>query len=219
MIMHFETVLDHNRQKLLPYFNKLPPYFYLVGGTGLALQLGRRISDDFDFFCEDTFNTHDLYTILTQDIFTNMRLTIIQESSNTLDVLTESQIKLSFIRYRYKLIYPLIQTGYFPIADFRDIAAMKLIATAQRSTQKDYFDLFFLIERLTLKEIFEIAKHKYPEFNPVIYLKSLTYFDECDTVTPRLVKPNITFEVVKKRLRKEAHALFEIYRQNEKESS
>lgn len=93
--------MENNRKKL-------PPHFYLVGGTALALQLGNRISDDFDFFCDNAFDTHELYTTLTQDIFTDGQLKIIQESANTLDILNESQVKLSFIRYRYKLIYSLI---------------------------------------------------------------------------------------------------------------
>ncbi len=31
--------------------------FYLAGGTGLALQLGHRISEDFNIFSDQSFNT------------------------------------------------------------------------------------------------------------------------------------------------------------------
>ena len=34
--------------------------FYLAGGTGLALQLGHRLSLDLDFFAEDHFNEEAL---------------------------------------------------------------------------------------------------------------------------------------------------------------
>ena len=43
-------ILDNTRQQI---FEKLPVHtknYYLSGGTGLALQLGHRISHDFDFF-------------------------------------------------------------------------------------------------------------------------------------------------------------------------
>ena len=178
--MFFDAVLNDKRKKILHLLKKIPQFFYLAGGTGLAIQLGHRISDDFVFFCDNEFDTHALYSTLTHDIFVNEPLKIIQESPNTLHILTKSKIKLSFIRYRYKLIYNTIKTDYFRIASFHDIACMKIIATAQRSTQKDYFDIFFLLKKLTLQEIFKIAEKKYPEFNPIIYLKGLTFFDECD---------------------------------------
>ena len=107
--MDIATILDSKRQKLLPCFQKLPSQFYLAGGTGLALQLGHRLSDYFDFFCQEEFDTQQLYEQLTDDIFTDSSLTIVQESTNTLDVLTENQTKLSFIRYRYPLQYKLIE--------------------------------------------------------------------------------------------------------------
>lgn len=46
--MH-EQALTKQTSALLPYFAKFEG-FYLVGGTALALQIGHRISHDFDFF-------------------------------------------------------------------------------------------------------------------------------------------------------------------------
>ena len=213
--MDITTILDTKRQKLLPYFQKLPSQFYLAGGTGLALQLGHRLSDDFDFFCQEEFDTQQLYEQLTDDIFTDSSLTIVQESTNTLDVLTENQIKLSFIRYRYPLQYKLIETEFFLLADFRDIAPMKVIAANQRATQKDYFDLYCLLEKVSLQEIFEAAENKYPQFNPILYLKGLTYFEDCDTAQPKMIHSEISFEQVQEKLIQEANQLFEHYRRRE----
>ena len=213
--MVITTILDSKRQKLLPYFHKLPSQFYLAGGTGLALQLGHRLSDDFDFFCQEAFDTQQLYEQLTDDIFTDCSLTIVQESTNTLDVLTENQIKLSFIRYRYPLQYKLIETEFFLLADLRDIAPMKVIAANQRATPKDYFDLYCLLEKVSLKEIFEVAEKKYPQFNPILYLKGLTYFEDCDTAKPKMIHSEISFEQVQEKLIQEANQLFEHYRRRE----
>ncbi|MGK5094988.1 nucleotidyl transferase AbiEii/AbiGii toxin family protein [Deltaproteobacteria bacterium TL4] len=209
--MIHSAILDTKRQALLPYFSKLPQQFYLAGGTGLALQFGHRISDDFDFFCAEPFDTQDLYATLTQDVFTDINLTIIQEAKNTLDVLTDSKVKLSFIRYRYHLLYELINTEHFPIADYHDIAAMKLIACAQRATQKDYIDLYVLLEHLSLKDIFTVAAQKYPDFNLIIYLKSLTYFDDCDDTPVHMLRADISVDAVKQRLTQEAYKLFDDY--------
>jgi len=56
MKIHY-TVLDARRTKLLPALRSLKGAFYLAGGTGLALQLGHRISVDFDFFTDQHFDS------------------------------------------------------------------------------------------------------------------------------------------------------------------
>lgn len=46
----FVQILDQKRLELLPKFQFLKGDFYLAGGTALALQIGHRVSIDFDFF-------------------------------------------------------------------------------------------------------------------------------------------------------------------------
>lgn len=207
--MNFKTVLDEKRLEILPFFVHLPPTFYLSGGTALALQLKHRVSNDFDFFTAQPFDTQQLYEKLHYDIFKEYPLTIIQEAENTLDLLTKNHIKISFLRYRYPLIRPLHNTPYFQVADYLDIGASKLVAITQRATQKDYFDIYYLLEKSSLKELFETAQKKYPVFNPVIYLKALTYFDDCDTTAPDLLAKQVDFEEVQRVLTSEATALFD----------
>ncbi|MCP4754752.1 MAG: nucleotidyl transferase AbiEii/AbiGii toxin family protein [Proteobacteria bacterium] len=206
--MQFDTILDEDRLEILPNFKNLPEEFYLSGGTALALQLGHRISVDFDFFSSRVFDTQQLYEKLSYDVFKGNSLTIVQEAENTLDILTDKQVKISFLRYRYKPIYPLIQTPFFKIADVLDIGASKLIAIAQRASQKDFFDLYFILKRVSLETLFDAGARKYPTFNPILYLKALTYYDDCDSTTPRLVLENVGFDEVKRVLTREAQALF-----------
>ena len=54
------NILDNNRKELLPLLKEFKNEFYLAGGTALALQLGHRISIDFDFFALDDFNLNSL---------------------------------------------------------------------------------------------------------------------------------------------------------------
>ena len=54
------NILDNNRKVLLPLLKEFKNEFYLAGGTALALQLGHRISIDFDFFALDDFNLNSL---------------------------------------------------------------------------------------------------------------------------------------------------------------
>lgn len=39
---------------------EIPPVFVLYGGTGLALRLGHRQSEDFDFFSNESFRPDEL---------------------------------------------------------------------------------------------------------------------------------------------------------------
>jgi hypothetical protein len=54
--MHEETLPPGSRTTLEKLAAQNAPAlagWTLAGGTGLALQLGHRISDDFDFFCHE----------------------------------------------------------------------------------------------------------------------------------------------------------------------
>ncbi|WP_271629127.1 nucleotidyl transferase AbiEii/AbiGii toxin family protein [Caldicellulosiruptor sp. DIB 104C] len=59
----FFNVLEYQRYEVLNKIVKSDVIgeFYLGGGTGLALQLGHRVSEDFDFFTNRIFKR--LYNI------------------------------------------------------------------------------------------------------------------------------------------------------------
>ena len=48
-------ILPESQLRLWPELDAVPPDFVLYGGTGLALQLGHRASEDFDFFSSSGF--------------------------------------------------------------------------------------------------------------------------------------------------------------------
>jgi hypothetical protein len=59
MPLNFEPRLDilpASQQILWPELDRVPEDFVLYGGTGLALQLGQRASEDFDFFSSSGFD-------------------------------------------------------------------------------------------------------------------------------------------------------------------
>jgi hypothetical protein len=53
-------VLPECQRRLWPELDAVPSDFVLYGGTGLALQLGHRVSEDFDFFSSSGFDPSEL---------------------------------------------------------------------------------------------------------------------------------------------------------------
>ena len=54
------SALPAAQRALWPELSQVPPRFVLYGGTALALQLGHRQSEDFDFFADAPVNADEL---------------------------------------------------------------------------------------------------------------------------------------------------------------
>lgn len=173
----FYDILDAKRRQVLPLLKNFKADFYLAGGTGLALQLGHRDSIDFDFFSPKPINTIALYKKI-KDIFTGHKIEKVQEEKDTLTIFIDDGIKISFFSYSYKLIGKVIQEENLNIASIIDIACMKLSAIVSRATNKDYVDLYFILQDLPLGEILEPLKNKFPDLDINLALKSLVYFKD-----------------------------------------
>jgi hypothetical protein len=65
------------------------------------------------------------------------------------------------------------------IASLLDLAAQKMKVILTRAEGKDYLDIHALLAAgITLPQALGAAQALYPEFNPLISLKALTYFGE-----------------------------------------
>ncbi len=171
----FYGILDKKRQDLLPRLAQLKNEFYLAGGTALALQIGHRDSVDFDFFKTGDFDTQQQFQKIKKDL-NAYKLTKIQEENNTLTVLADNEILLSFIGYNYPLIKEKIYEKYLCLAATEDIAAMKMSAILNRASNKDYIDLYFILQTHKLNDLLELAQKKFQDIDTNLILKSLVYF-------------------------------------------
>lgn len=171
--------------------------FYLAGGTALALQYGHRRSVDFDWFSQKDFDTGKLKGKLSG----LGELAVTGEEEGTLNI-SVNKIKLSFFRYPYKNLFPLISYDGVRLADARDIACMKLSAIAGRGTKKDFIDLYFLLQDYDLEQIrgwFD-KKYRVLDYSHLHILKSLTYFKDADNEPmPTMLTP-VSWPKIKKEL-------------------
>jgi Nucleotidyl transferase AbiEii toxin, Type IV TA system len=151
--------------------------FYLAGGTALGLHLGHRRSIDLDFFSAQPFN-EDLLIAAVQGF---PKLTVLSKSSQTA-YLHVSGTKVSFIGYRYPMLFPLEHFQGLAVAEVRDIAAMKISALASRGSRRDFVDLYVVARQYGLSHLLELFQRKFAQANysMVHVRKALTYFADAD---------------------------------------
>lgn len=197
---HLKT-LNQKQARIFPRLSFLEKLgFYLAGGTALTLQIGHRTSLDFDFYNPKHFSAPDLAGKI-QENFPKKTKKISQQKDTLFYKV--NNVDLSFFWYRYRLIEKPVLCQGIPLAGLKDIAAMKLIATSHRPAKRDYIDIFYLLEKFSLKEIFSFAYQKYPNFNSYFSLRALTYFEDLDDPNQRSVKvldPDFSWQKAKDKI-------------------
>lgn len=170
-------ILDANRQKLLAVLLPLISGFTLAGGTALALQMAHRQSFDFDFF-----SLEEIPTLLLTKISKEIKVaTVARNTADELTLMSDDDIKISFIFYPFKPLFTKIVEENLSIFDYRDIASQKAYTIGRRGTWRDYFDLYCLISGgyITLEQIIaDTGKMFGKVFNPKLFLEQLVYFDD-----------------------------------------
>ena len=173
----------------------------LVGGTGLTLQYGHRMSVDIDLFGEMEDNDEAIKDVLRQA----GQLTILKESKD-IKIYVIDRIKLDIIHYAYPWIAPCIEEDGIRLASPKDIASMKINAIEGRGTKKDFIDMYSLLQHYTLEEILKFYQQKYPEHSIVRALMSLSYFEDADTQLMPKMFIQTTWEEMKADIQKQVEA-------------
>lgn len=191
-------------QKLVDHTPNMFEGWTLAGGTGLALQLGHRRSDDLDFFRTDSFPTQDLHKL-----FKSFDYETLQEDATTLTVIV-NRIKLSFFSVSDPFIYKAKLYIYFSVADILDIALMKLVAISGRGSRKDFVDLYSIVRRgHNLQDLINLIPKKYNKGRANSYhiLKSLIYFGDAEKEPlPAMLEP-FNWEECKNFFIRQAHVI------------
>jgi len=194
----FLSILSRKQIRLLEQLGFLKKYgFYLAGGTALAIHVGHRASLDFDFYTKKSFDSKKLQRLLEKKF---EKTILLQKDEDTL-IVKINDVAVSFFKYAYPLIFPLIKQRKFPpIASKEDIAAMKIIAISDRGVKRDFIDIYFLLQEFPLKKVLTFVKKKYSNFNIYVALRGLTYFIDADKKQTRRLYLfyNISWNEVKK---------------------
>src|SRR4029077_3249879 len=123
-----------------------PQEFVLYGGTALALRLGHRPSEDFDFFSNRPF----LPDVLRKAIGYLQDAEMRQFEENTLTAIVnrDGPVKVSFfggLALNRVQDPEVTQNHGVQVASLLDVAATKLATIQQRAQARDYEDLAAIV--------------------------------------------------------------------------
>jgi hypothetical protein len=179
-------VLPTPQRRLWAELADTPRGFVLYGGTAIALRLRHRQSLDFDFFSSEPFAPDTLL----REVPYLRGATPLQSSSNTLTCLLsrDGEVAVSFFGgLAFGRVGDPERVGEngILVASLLDLAATKLAAVQHRAESKDYLDLDALLRAgIELPMALGAARAVYgSEFNPLLSLKSLSFFDDGDLGT------------------------------------
>lgn len=199
--MHLEA-LELKQKRIFNELNKFSE-FHLVGGTALALQIGHRISVDFDLFSKKDIP----YSLLgkIKRVFKDYKIKIIVNHSEQLSIIA-GDVKLDFVKYKFPQILKLEEFKKVKIVKVPEIAAMKAYTLNYRGAYKDYIDLYFIFKGKysTIKEIKKITEEKYKnEFNFKLFLEQLIYLGDIKESDIKFLKEKVDKKELEKFFKKE----------------
>lgn len=183
--------LTKSGKEIFPLLGKFGD-FYLAGGTALALQIGHRISVDFDLFSEKNIN---------RSLFNKVKIIFagkkVIPSVNNPDELTVfiNGVKTTFLSYPFPVESGFAHYNSVKLLNPKEIAATKAYTIGRRGSLKDYIDLYFIISGkiATLDEIIKMANEKFgEEFNDRLFLEQLVYFKDIEEANIQFLKKPVS---------------------------
>ena len=160
-----------------------PKPFVLYGGTALALRIGHRQSEDFDFFSSSPF----IPDVLLHELPYLENARVIQVAENPLTCIVERQGRIQISYFGGLDLCRVEEPDVAPengtrIASLTDLAGCKVGVIQQRAETKDYLDLAAILKTgMSLATALAAGKAVYgSQFNPEITLRALASFEEGD---------------------------------------
>lgn len=186
--------------------------FYFTGGTALSVfYLQHRYSEDLDFFSENEFSYEEILSQV-QKWAQKLNFSFKAESKEVvkmffLDFENGVNLKIDFGYYPYKRVEKGLIDDGLEIDSLLDIAINKLSTVNQRSSAKDFVDLYYLLQKFTLWDLIEGVKIKFRmELDPWLLVSDLEYVAWGLETLPKMIKP-LTLDELKTFFREKAKEL------------
>ncbi|HEY1342406.1 MAG TPA: nucleotidyl transferase AbiEii/AbiGii toxin family protein [Bryobacteraceae bacterium] len=166
-------ILPESQRRVWPELDAAPSDFVLYGGTALALQLGHRVSEDFDFFSSFGFDPDDLRSRLPffRDLDQSDSDSWLHYKRDNLEAFVNrgGLVKVAFfggLDTLTRVADPRRASGSrVQVASLVDLAGMKMRVIQVRGSWKDYVDIHTLVTNgIDVPTGLAAAKGYRPEF-------------------------------------------------------
>ena len=179
-------ILPEGQRLLWPELDHVPQDFVLYGGTALALQLGHRVSEDFDFFSAQPFDPAMLQARLPffRGHSTDPKVWIHRKPDNLEGFVERAgPVKIAFfggLSNLRRVRDPLSAHGSrVQVASLLDLAGMKMRVIQRRGSWKDYVDLHALaLNGIDVVTGLSAARAIDPGFDPAVSVRALQYYGD-----------------------------------------
>lgn len=197
------SILTLDQQYVLDQVRKetaITEHFYFTGGTALAeCYLHHRYSDDIDLFTVKPFENLPILNFINE--IAKGKYTVESRFSAPLYTFMlrpmggDVDLKVDFSRYPYTQLEEPKMINNIPIDSLIDISTNKLLTISQRTSVKDFVDLYFLLQTHSVYDLMEGVKVKFgikiePFFLATDFLKVDSF-----TFLPRMIKPLTLIEL------------------------
>jgi Nucleotidyl transferase AbiEii toxin, Type IV TA system len=180
-------ILTESQRLFWPELDAIPSDFVLYGGTGLALQLGHRVSEDFDFFSSAGFDPDRLQARLPffRDLDAADPELWVHHKRDNLEAFIDRKgpVKVAFfggLDTLRRIQDPLLATGSrVRVASLLDLAGMKMRVIQMRGSWKDYADIHALVSHgIDLPTALGAAKAIDRSFDPATSIRALQFYGD-----------------------------------------
>jgi hypothetical protein len=181
-------ILPESQRELWPELDAAPSDFVLYGGTALALQLGHRVSEDFDFFSSSSFDPDQLQSRLPffRDLDKSNSDVWVQRKRDNLEAYLErggGTVKVAFFGGMDNLRRvgdPRQPVGSrVQVASLVDLAGMKMRVIQVRGNWKDYVDIHALVSnRVDIVTALAAARAIDSRFDPLTSIRALQFYGD-----------------------------------------
>jgi len=159
--------------------------FRLVGGTGLSLQMGHRLSVDLDLFTNSIYGSLNFDEI---DQYLRKQFSYVSHPvgppaigrSYFIGGDEKNTVKLD-LYYFDAFIEPILEIDGIRLATTTDILAMKLDVISRGGRKKDFWDIHAFLSTISFENMLKLHERMYPfQHDPELLQTQITNFDKAD---------------------------------------
>lgn len=176
--------------------------FRLVGGTSLSLQIGHRESVDIDLFTDGDYGSIDFkeirsflenkYPYCSSRNLDNVSFGTFFEVGNS----KEDYVKVD-LYYTDEFIFDKLVVENIRMATEFEIIAMKLDVVSRGGRKKDFWDLHYYLDKVSIDEMIALYEKRYP-YNDCSNMKSqFVNFELADADFDPLCLLDKSWEIIK----------------------